>query len=94
MRRAKPKKKRPTITISASKLELIKYEVTKDATDRACLILLAAAADELKLSEKQIEDIMVRTDRYARHVDDHIVRMQDIKNSIEKNTGISLRGWV
>lgn len=94
MKRAKPKKKKSHITIPESKLNRIKYEVTKDATDRACLILLAAAADELDLDEDQIIKVMIRTDRYARSVDDHLVRMEDIRKSLEKNQGISLKGWV
>lgn len=94
MKRAKPKKKNPHITIPQSKLERIKYEVTKDATDRACLVLLAAAADELKLDEDQIVRVMIRTDRYANSLDDHLIRMEDIRMSLEKNQGISLKGWV
>lgn len=94
MKRAKPKKKKPHITITESKLNRIKYEVTKDATDRACLVLLAAAADELKLDEEQIMNVMIRTDRYANHIDDHVIRMEDIRKSLEKNTGLSLKGWV
>ena len=94
MRRAKPKKKNPNVTITESKLKKIKYEVTKDATDRACLILLTAAADELGLDEDQIIKVMIRTDRYARSVDDHLVKMEDIRKSLEKNQGISLKGWV
>lgn len=94
MKRAKPKKKNPHITIPQSKLERIKYEVTKDATDRACLILLCAAADELKLDEDEIVRVMKTTDLYARHVDNHLVRMEDIRKSLENNAGISLKGWV
>ena len=94
MKRAKPKKENPIVVIRESKLEKIKRDVSKDATDRACLVLLAAAADELKLNEDQIIDIMIRTDRYANHVNDHVVRMEDIKRSIEKSTGLSLKGWI
>ena len=94
MKRVKTKKKKPHITITQAKLERIKYEVTKDATDRACLILLCAAADEVGLDEDQIIKVMIRTDRYARSVDDHLVRMEDIRKSLEKNQGISLKGWV
>lgn len=92
--KTKPKKKNPKVTLTESKLESIKRDATKDATDRACLVLIAAAADELGLNEDQIIDIMIRTDRYANHVDDHVIRMEDIRMSLEKSTGITLKGWV
>lgn len=94
MKRVKTKPKKPHITITQSKLEKIKYEVTKDATDRACLILLTAAADELGLDEDQIIKVMIRTDRYANYVDDHILRMEEVRKCLEKSTGMSLKGWV
>ena len=51
----------------------IKRDVTKEATDKACL--------------------MERTDRYAAYIDKHLVQMEDIRKTIEKQTGIKIMGW-
>lgn len=93
VKRVKTKPKKKQVTITATELNKIKRDITKTATDKACLILLAAATDELQLTEEQFCNIMERTDRYANYVDDHIAKMEDIRKSIEKATGISLRGW-
>lgn len=95
MRRANPKKKKsnPSVTVTAKQLERIKRETAKAVTDKACLVVLAATVDELGLDEDQLCRIMERTDRYARYIDDHIAKMEDIKKTIEKSTGIILHGW-
>lgn len=94
MKRVKTKpKKQKRITITPMQLNKIKRDITKVATDKACLILLAAATDELNLTEEQFCDVMVRTDRYAEYVDSHIAKMEDIRKTIEKSTGITLKGW-
>ena len=94
MKRAKIKPKpQKKITLSMTELNKIKRDITKLATDKACLILLAAAVDEFSLTEEQICNVMERTNRYAGHVDNHVAKMEDIRKSIEKQTGIMLRGW-
>lgn len=93
MKRVK-KPKPDRMRISARELEHLKRDVTKSAVEKSCLLVLAAATDELSLTEDQLCAIMVRTDRYANYIDDHIVRLKDMQKSIEKNTGIKLRGWI
>ena len=92
MRRAKPKKQKQ-VTLRASDLNRLKREVTKDATDKACLILLAAMVDELHVDDEQLCRVMECTNRYASFVEDHLVQMEDIRKAIQKGTGIELRGW-
>lgn len=97
--RADPKKKRrkdnpqKTIQIKPKQLEQIKRQMAKEATDRACLVVLAAAVDELGLTEEQFCKVMERTDRYASYIDDHIAKIEDVRKTIEKGTGIKLTGW-
>lgn len=93
MRRVK-KPKPDRMRISARELDHLKRDVTKSAVEKSCLLVLAAATDELNLTEDQLCAIMIRTDRYASYIDDHIIQLRDIQKSIEKNTGIKLRGWI
>ena len=94
MKRAKIKPKNPRVTLTKSEINKMKWDATKEATDKACLIILCACADELNLDDEQLVKIMKRTDRYARSVKDHLVHMEDIRKSLEKNQGITLKGWV
>lgn len=93
MKRVKIKKQKKQIVITETELNKIKRDITKTATDKACLILLAAATDELGLTEEQFCKVMERTDRYAGYISNHIGKMEDIRKTIQKNTGIELRGW-
>ena len=92
MKRAKPKKKKSHITISESKLKQIKWDATKEATDKACLVLLAAAVDVLNLDEDQIVKVMETTSRYVKYLDKHLVKIGDVQKTLEKS-GITLKGW-
>lgn len=42
---------------------------------------------------REINDKMERTDRYAAYIDKHLVQMEDIRKTIEKQTGIKIMGW-
>lgn len=97
--RADPKKKRrkenpqKTIQIKPKQIEQIKRQIAKEATERACLVMLAAVGDTLGLTEEQLCKVMECTDLYASHIDNHLVKLEDIRKAIEKNTGIVLTGW-
>lgn len=93
MKRVKTKKKKPHITMTQSKVKQMKMDATKEATDKACLVLLAAAVDVLKLDEDQIVEVMETTSRYVRYLDKHLVKIVDVQKTLEKS-GISLKGWV
>jgi len=34
-----------------------------------------------------------RTNRYAEYKDNHLIKMKDFQNSLEKHTGASIKGW-
>lgn len=79
--------------LTESQLRKEKKKAAKDATDSAMLIMLLAAQDELKLSEDQCEAVLVRAGRYTSYYEDHLVRMRDIAETMEKQTGMKLSFW-
>lgn len=88
----KPKHKgQKQLTLTENQLKKIKHEVCDYAVRKACLLFLIGVADELGASGDQLEQVMIRVDRYANHVDDHLVRMHEVSQSLYKNTGIDIR---
>ena len=79
--------------ISEKQLERVKQKVSKDVTDKVCLLFMVAVVDELKLDEDGVCRLMERISRYTKHIDEHLVKMEDLRKSIEKSTGIQLKGW-
>ena len=89
MKRVK-KPKQKTITLKAGELAKIKQQCTEDAVEKACLLILTAAADELKLTDDQACKVMVRCERYANYIEDHKARMDDLSEALLK-AGITLK---
>lgn len=89
MKRAKPKKQK-SVTLKESDVRKIRVE----AVDKACLIFLAAMCDELKCDDEQMCNTMERVQRYAHYIDSHLAQLADIQKTIEKNTGIMMKGWL
>lgn len=54
---------------------------------------IGAASDEIGLTDEQACDIFRRANRYGEYMDDHIVRIQQLQETIEKGTGIKFEGW-
>ena len=80
--------------ISEKQLERIKKKVSKEITDKACLLrFLVAVIDELDIDEDGVCKLMERISRYANNFEQHLFKMEDVRNSIEKSTGIQLKGW-
>ena len=95
----KPKQKTVTLTEKdlnrlekeyIKTLEEAKRKAVTDASAMAMMLYLVAAKDELKLSFEQLRDTYVRADRYARYLDEHLVEMKDLKENLEKDTGIKV----
>ena len=74
-------------------MQRIKSKVTDDVTKKALLLFLSAASDEIGLTDEQACDIFRRANRYGEYMDDHIVRIQQLQETIEKGTGIKVEGW-
>ena len=79
--------------ISEKQLERIKQKVTKEVTDKVCLLFLVAAMDEFKLGEDELCKLMERVSKYTGYIDDKLVKMEEVRQIIEKNTGMKLTGW-
>ena len=79
--------------VSEKQLERVKQKVTKDVTDKVCLLFMVAAMDEYKLDEDALCKLMERVSRYTKHIDEKLVKMEEIRQIIEKNTGMKLKGW-
>ena len=79
--------------VSEKQLERVKQKVTKDVTDKVCLLFMVAVIDELKIDEDGVCKLMQRISRYTKNFDEHLFKMEDVRKSIEKSTGIQLKGW-
>lgn len=74
--------------LSEKQLEKIKFDVSKDATQKACLLNIAATADCFGLDEDQICELAETVSRYAIYIDDNLVKINEVADIIEKNTGV------
>ena len=79
--------------VSEKQLERVKQKVTKDVTDKVCLLFMVAVIDELKIDEDGVCKLMQRISRYTKNFDEHLFKMEDVRKSIEKSNGIKLKGW-
>ena len=96
MLRANPKKngkKKEKVVMTAAQVDRMKREITKEATDKATLLVLMATSDELGLTVEQIERIAILIDRYAGYVDDKLVDLRFMQKTLEKQTGLRYKGW-
>lgn len=87
------KKPKTAVSISRKELTQIKRDIAAETTEKAMLLVLAAAVDTVGMSEQQVIDTFTTADRYARYIDEHLARLLDLQKAIEKGTGIKLRGW-
>lgn len=79
--------------ISEKQLERIKQKVSKEITDKVCLLFLVAVIDEFDVDEDDVCKLMQRISRYTNNFEQHLFKMEDVRKSIEKSTGIVLKGW-
>lgn len=86
MKRAK-KPKQERVTLKRSEL----MEMCNEQVRKAFLLMATAAADELDLDEDQLTAIAERSARYAEYIDDHVIRLQEVADILEKNAGIRWR---
>lgn len=87
------KKPKTAITISKKELSRIKKEIADETTEKAMLLILAASVDTVGMNEKQVIDTFMTAERYAGYIDDHLARLLDLQKTIEKGTGIKMKGW-
>lgn len=68
-------------------------KVRQDAVDKTALLFLLAINDLHKFTDEQLCEIMVTVGRYASHIDSHLVKLKEVKEIIEKSTGMRIKGW-
>ena len=86
MKRAK-KPKQERVTLKRSEL----MEMCNEQVRKAFLLMATAAADELDLNDDQLTAIAERSARYAEYINDHVIRLQEVADILEKNAGIRWR---
>lgn len=86
MKRArKPKQER----YSLSRAEI--KQMAAEQTSKAFILMATAAADEADLTDEQICAMAERAARYAEYIDQHLVRINEVSDILERNTGIRWR---
>lgn len=87
------KQPKTAITLSKKDVRRIKKELSDEITEKAMLLILAAAVDTVGMTEEQAINTYITADRYAGYIDDHLARLLDLQRTIEKGTGMKMRGW-
>ena len=88
------KPKQGKIEISVKELKKIKYDVTKEATQKAVLLVLAAAQEVKAFTEDDVCEVFETVSRWVNFMDDNLIKLKDVQNAIEEKTGVKLKGWV
>lgn len=83
------KTRRPRTALSDKQIRRLKEEIAMDASRQTLVVSVAAMADELKLDDEQIGKVAKRMDRYAEHLERHRIRINEVAEIIEKQTGIT-----
>ncbi len=81
------------ITLTRAKLGQIKKDVCDEATEKATLLFLAALHDEYGFGEKRLCRVLETISRYAEHIDNHLISLREVQKIVEKNTGLTFKGW-
>ena len=87
------KPKQGTVTLSAKDLRQLKEEVTEKAVGTASLLYLVSMKDEFGWGFDECEKVFLRATRYAKYLDNHLAKMKDLADSLEKDTGIKVKYW-
>lgn len=77
--------------VSEKQLNKIKEELSAEAVTKTGMLYLAALA-ERGWNEDQIVELFETIQRYAQYIDDHLIRIRDVQQTIETRTGIKMRG--
>lgn len=85
---SKNKTRRLRKEYSDKQIERLKKDSRMKGAKDALIVSVAAMADELKLDDEQIGKVATRLDRYTRYLDEHAVRIKEVKEIIENQTGI------
>lgn len=93
MQRVKKKPKKKKVLMGTSEIDRMKREISSGLTDKLGMLILAATVDVVGLNEEQVCRIIELTNHYADYLSEGVVTWEDIRKSIEKNAGVSMKGW-
>lgn len=92
MKRAKKKDIRKKYLMSEKQLLKEKEQVVHEAVSMTGLLYLSVLAEK-GWKEKEILDLFDTVSRYVNYIDEHLVTVNQVKDTIEKHTGMKLKGW-
>lgn len=84
-------KKKKQIMITQAKQKQMVSEITNHAVKTATMLFLLAAQDELGLGLDELQRVYNRADLYAGHLENHLVKIKDMQEILEKNAGIKVK---
>lgn len=79
--------------LSDKQLDKVKERIATESTAKAILLTLTATADEIGIDADTVANIAVRVERYAGYLDEHLISINAMKDSIKEKTGIDLIGF-
>lgn len=92
MKRYKKPKNNTKYELTPKEIKQIKYDTTKEATQKAVLLVLAATQEIKALTEDDICEIFETVSRWINFMDDNLIKLKDVQEVIEKKTGVKLKG--
>ena len=93
MKRYKKPKNSVKYELTPKEIKQIKYDVTKEATQKSVLLVIAAAQEVKALTEDDICEIFETVSRWINFMDGNLIKLKDVQEVIEKKTGVKLKGW-
>ena len=84
-------KKKKQIMITQAKQKQMVSEITNHAVKTATMLFLLAAQDELGLGLDELQRVYNRADLYAGHLENHLVKIKDMQEILEKTAGIKVK---
>ena len=77
-------------TLSDKQLKKSKGDVTAETVKKTGLIYVVALAEKGR-SEDEIVELFETISRYTKYIDDHIVKINQVQEIIERKTGIKVK---
>ena len=90
MKRTKKKKDiRQKYMVSEKQMQKMREEVATRATSITGILYLSALAEK-GWTEDEIVELFETVSRYVNYIDDHLVKLEQVQEIIERRTGIKI----
>ena len=89
----KKKDVRKKYMISEKQLIKIKHEVSKEATNKALLIILKTVQEQFHMTEDELEQFGKTVARYASYVEKGTVTPREVQDIINRNSEFKITGF-